>query len=69
MPLLRRANKLRVPIVYNTSGYERVEAVRELGASTVDIWLTDFKYGNAALGKSFPMWMTILLLLVLHYKK
>ncbi len=46
-----RKQGLRVPIVYNTSGYERVEAVRELGASTVDIWLTDFKYGNAALGK------------------
>ena len=38
-----RKQGLRVPIVYNTSGYERVEAVRELGASTVDIWLTDFK--------------------------
>ena len=46
-----RQQGLTIPIVYNTSGYERVEAVKELGAQTVDIWLTDFKYGNAALGK------------------
>lgn len=48
-----RRQGLVIPIVYNTSGYERVEAVRELGAQTVDIWLTDFKYADAALGKKF----------------
>ena len=36
-----RRRGLSIPIVYNTSGYERVEAVRELG-DLVDIWLTDF---------------------------
>ncbi len=46
-----RAQGLRIPIVYNTSGYERVRAVRELG-DLVDIWLTDFKYADAGLARS-----------------
>jgi putative pyruvate formate lyase activating enzyme len=46
-----RARGLVVPIVYNTSGYERVEAVRELD-DLVDIWLTDFKYADAELGRA-----------------
>lgn len=46
-----RARGLVVPIVYNTSGYERVEAVRELD-DLVDIWLTDFKYADAGLGRA-----------------
>ena len=47
-----RAQGLAIPIVYNTSGYERVEAVRELD-DLVDIWLTDFKYADAGLGRAF----------------
>lgn len=46
-----RAKGLAIPIVYNTSGYERVEAVRELD-DLVDIWLTDFKYADAGLGRA-----------------
>ena len=46
-----RARGLAIPIVYNTSGYERVEAVRELG-DLVDVWLTDFKYADAELGRA-----------------
>ncbi|WP_417061301.1 radical SAM protein [Enorma massiliensis] len=46
-----RARGLAIPIVYNTSGYERVEAVRELD-DLVDIWLTDFKYADAELGRA-----------------
>lgn len=46
-----RARGLAIPIVYNTSGYERVEAVRELD-DLVDIWLTDFKYADAGLGRA-----------------
>lgn len=46
-----RAEGLAIPIVYNTSGYERVEAVRELD-DLVDIWLTDFKYADAELGRA-----------------
>jgi putative pyruvate formate lyase activating enzyme len=36
---------LRLPLVYNTSGYERVEALRLL-EGVVDIWLPDAKYGG-----------------------
>ena len=46
-----RAQGLAIPIVYNTSGYERVEAVRELD-DLVDIWLTDFKYADAGLSRA-----------------
>jgi putative pyruvate formate lyase activating enzyme len=36
---------LRLPLVYNTSGYERVEALRLL-ESVVDLWLPDSKYAD-----------------------
>lgn len=49
---LARARGLSVPIVYNTSGYERVSAVRAL-EGTVDVWLTDFKYADAGLARSY----------------
>ncbi len=39
-----------VPIVYNTSGYERVEVIKEL-ASYVDVFLPDFKYSDVELAK------------------
>lgn len=45
-----RARGLAVPIVYNTSGYEREEAVSELG-DLVDVWLVDYKYASAELGR------------------
>lgn len=45
-----RSRGLAIPVVYNTSGYERVHAVREL-EGLVDIWLTDFKYADAELGR------------------
>ena len=45
-----RSRGLAIPVVYNTSGYERLHAVREL-EGLVDIWLTDFKYANAELGR------------------
>jgi putative pyruvate formate lyase activating enzyme len=34
---------LRLPLVYNTSGYERVETLRVL-EGVIDIWLPDAKY-------------------------
>lgn len=46
-----RRRGLSLPIVYNTSGYERSEAVDEL-AALVDVWLVDFKYASAELGRS-----------------
>jgi putative pyruvate formate lyase activating enzyme len=38
---------LRLPLVYNTSGYERPEALRLL-EGVVDLWLPDAKYSNSA---------------------
>ncbi len=38
----------RVPIVYNTSGYERVEVIKDL-LPYVDVFLPDFKYSDNAL--------------------
>ena len=35
--------RLPVPVVYNTSGYEKVEAIRRLDG-LVDVYLPDFKY-------------------------
>lgn len=45
-----RRRGLSIPIVYNTSGYEREEAVAEL-AELVDVWLVDYKYADADLGR------------------
>lgn len=39
---IRRPN---IPIVYNTSGYERAEIIRKMHGY-VDVYLTDFKYSN-----------------------
>lgn len=43
-----RARGFAIPTVWNTSGYERVETVRALH-DTVDVWLADYKYADAAL--------------------
>lgn len=45
-----RARGLKIPVVYNTSGYERVQAVSGL-AGVVDVWLADFKYADAELAR------------------
>jgi putative pyruvate formate lyase activating enzyme len=37
---------LRLPLVYNTSGYERVEMVKLLDG-VIDIYMPDFKYTNS----------------------
>lgn len=50
-PMIREAllvEKLPVPVVYNTSGYETVETLRSL-EGLVDIYLPDFKYADSAL--------------------
>ena len=41
--LLAREKGLTVPVVYNGSGYEKPEVIRQL-SGIVDIFLTDFKY-------------------------
>lgn len=41
-----------VPIVYNTSGYEKAEIIEKL-LDYVDIFLTDFKYGYNEIGEKY----------------
>lgn len=43
---------LKIPIVYNCSGYEKVETLETL-KDTVDIYLTDFKYMVPSLAKAY----------------
>lgn len=51
VPAVRRAltlRKLPVPVVYNSSGYERVPVLRSL-EGLADIYLPDFKYADSGL--------------------
>jgi putative pyruvate formate lyase activating enzyme len=43
-------DRLRIPVVYNCGGYERVETVYAL-RDYVDIWLPDLKYYDSALSR------------------
>ena len=51
---LRRAKSLglTIPVVYNSSGYECVEAIQSL-SGLVDIYLPDWKYVSPLLSKKF----------------
>lgn len=54
-PLLERlkaSGDLRVPVVYNTSGYERVETLLRLDG-LVDIYMPDFKYYSSELSARY----------------
>ncbi|MGN0452452.1 MAG: radical SAM protein [Ruminococcus sp.] len=44
--------KPKIPVVYNTSGYERVETLRAL-EGIVDIYLPDFKYSDNSLAQEY----------------
>jgi putative pyruvate formate lyase activating enzyme len=46
------ARGLRVPLVYNTCGWERVEIVKMLDG-VVDIYLPDFKYSDGAMAARY----------------
>lgn len=50
--LRARSRGLAIPIVWNTSGYERVETLRLL-AGIVDIYLADMRYGDDAAGRKY----------------
>ncbi len=43
--ILARRKGLRIPVVYNTSGYESVSVLKLL-SGLIDIYLTDFRYGT-----------------------
>ena len=44
--------RLSIPVVYNSSGYERVETLRTL-EGLVDIYLPDFKYASPTLAEQY----------------
>lgn len=47
-----REQGLKIPIVYNTNGYETVDAIKSL-EGIVDIYLPDFKYCDNELAKKY----------------
>lgn len=44
--------ELHIPVLYNNSGYERIEVIRAL-KGYVDIFLPDFKYANNDLARKY----------------
>lgn len=49
---IAKANGLNIPVVYNTSGYEKPETV-EMLEGYIDIYLTDFKYFYSETAKEY----------------
>ena len=47
---IARKNGVRIPIVYNTNGYEKVDTIKMLDGY-VDVYLPDLKYADDELGK------------------
>lgn len=47
-----RRHGLRLPVIYNGSGYEKKEVIKNL-SGIIDIFLTDFKYMDAALAAKY----------------
>lgn len=50
--ILAKQRGLKIPIIYNSSGYEKVETLKEL-EGYIDVYLPDFKYSNNELGKKY----------------
>lgn len=50
--LMAKQNGLRLPVVYNTGGYESIENIKSLGG-LVDIYLPDFKYMSSELSEKY----------------
>jgi putative pyruvate formate lyase activating enzyme len=50
--LVARQKGLTVPVVYNSNGYDSVEALRQI-RGLVDIYLPDIKYMDNTLGRKF----------------
>jgi len=49
---LAKKNGLIIPVVYNTSGYEKIDSLKELDG-LIDIYLPDFKYFDNKLGVKY----------------
>lgn len=45
--ILAKSRGLKIPVIYNSSGYERVEVIRELNG-IIDVYLPDLKYFDNA---------------------
>lgn len=45
---------LKLPIIYNTNGYDSVEMLKHY-ESVIDIYLPDFKYGNSEYAKTYSL--------------
>ncbi|MBQ3792180.1 MAG: radical SAM protein [Clostridia bacterium] len=50
--LLLSRDRLSIPVVWNTGGYESVPTLRSL-EGLVDVYLTDFKYGSERTGRLY----------------
>ncbi len=48
---LLRERGIRIPVVYNLSGYQRIESLRQI-EPVADIYLPDFKYADHTLARS-----------------
>lgn len=49
---IAKGQGLSIPVVYNSSGYERVETIRRL-EGLIDIYLPDFKYAEDELAEKY----------------
>ena len=49
---IARANGLEIPIIYNTSGYEKAESLKQL-EGIVNTYLPDFKYMDSSLAAKY----------------
>ena len=49
---IAKAEGLKIPIIYNSNGYENIETVNSL-EGYIDVYLPDFKYANNKLGEKY----------------
>ena len=47
-----KSNGLKIPIIYNSNGYENIETLKLL-EGYIDVYLPDFKYANNELGRKY----------------
>jgi len=50
--IIAKKKGLKIPVIYNSSGYDKVESLKEL-EGLIDVYLPDFKYGYNELGKKY----------------
>ncbi len=49
---LRASNDLKIPVVYNSAGYESIDSLRRLDG-LIDIYMPDFKYFSSELSEKY----------------